>query len=251
MIRVAGLRKAYDTVEALRGISFEIPDGQICGYLGPNGAGKSTTVRILTGTLAPTEGRAEIGGHDVVTDSLEAKKLVGYVPEVANMYDVLSVEEFLTLVGNLRAMEPGEIVARGESLLKAFEIPDAIGMRIETLSKGMRQKVALISALLHDPKVLLLDEPLSGLDANVAAVVKECVAEFASRGKTVLYCSHMLDVVERLCPRVIILAKGQIVAEGSPSELCQLHRLMSLEEVFRHVTGSSSSAREITDATAR
>ena len=210
----------------------------MCGYLGPNGAGKSTTVKILTGTLRATSGVADVAGFDVAEQPLEVKTRIGYVPETGSMYQMLSVMEYLTLVGTLHHMEPADIAERSVKMLQLFCIGDSANNRIDTLSKGMRQKVVLSAAMLHDPEVLLFDEPLSGLDANAARTVKEIVRGLANHGKTVLYCSHVLDVVERLCDRVIILDHGSIVADGTPQELMSATNRKTLETVFRAVTSS-------------
>lgn len=236
MIEVTELHKSYGDTHALRGVSFTIPQGQICGYLGPNGAGKSTTVRTLTGVQKATSGHASVAGFDVAEQSMEVKQRIGYVPETGALFQTLSVSEHLALIGALHHMEPALIAERGEEMLKLFEIPKAANKRIDSLSKGMRQKVVIAGALIHDPDVLLFDEPLSGLDVNAARIVKEVVQGLAKRGKTVLYCSHILDVVERLCERVIILDQGEIVADGSPEELKQASQRESLENVFRQLT---------------
>ncbi|MFH1861874.1 MAG: ABC transporter ATP-binding protein [bacterium] len=239
MIKVEKLSKSYDAQAALKEISFEVPRGQICGYLGPNGAGKSTTVKILTGTLRSSSGRALVAGFDVGVEALEVKRRIGYVPEVAALYDTLSAQEFLTLIGTLHGLTPAEISHRCAEMLALFEIAEAAQHKLGALSKGMRQKVVLISAFLHDPEVILLDEPLSGLDANATLVVKDIIQAQAQRGKTILYCSHLLDVVERLCERVIILNKGEIVADCSTRELIAMSSRGTLEEVFRELTHSA------------
>ena len=239
MIVVEHLVKVYGSVEALRSISFSVPAGQVCGYLGPNGAGKSTTVRILTGVLAPSSGTARVAGFDVTDQPLEVKKRIGYVPETGAVYSTLSVHEYLTLVGALHHMAPSDIAERARQMLHLFKIHDSANQRLDTLSKGMRQKVVISAALLHDPEVLLFDEPLSGLDANAAHAIKEIVRGLAERGKTVLYCSHMLDIVERLCERVIILDRGAIVADGATADLISASspQRQTLESVFRSLTG--------------
>lgn len=242
MIRVEELSKSFGETRALNSIGFEIPTGQVCGYLGPNGAGKSTTVRILTGTLRPDRGRAVVGGFDVSEQPLEVKRRIGYVPETGAMYRTLSVQEYLTLVGSLHHMEPQQIDERMRRFLELFGISKAANQRIDTLSKGMRQKVVISAALIHDPEILLLDEPLSGLDANAVRTIKDIVRQLADRGKTVFYCSHMLDVVERLCDRVIILNEGSVIADGTPQELMQSSRRESLENVFRSLTTSEDQA---------
>ena len=250
MIRVDQLTKRYGDKEALCGVTFDIESGQVCGYLGPNGAGKSTTVRILTGVMPPTSGAASVAGFDVTAEPLEVKRRIGYVPETAAAYSTLSVEEYLALVGALHQMDPADVDQRSRRSLELFGIKDSAQSRIDTLSKGMRQKVVITAALLHDPDVLLFDEPLSGLDANAARVVKDVVRGLADRGKAVLYCSHVLDVVERLCDRVIILDHGQIVADGTPTQLKDASQGETLESVFRSLTSSDNQdeiASELVD----
>ena len=240
MIRVTQLFKNFGEVEAISGINFEITKGQICGYLGPNGAGKTTTVKILTGVIKPSSGSASVAGFDVEDSAIEVKRRIGYVPENSNMYQTLSVNEYLALVGTLHDLDAAAIGRRSTQMLELFEIANASGKRIDTLSKGMRQKVLITSALLHDPEVLLLDEPLSGLDANAAQTVKEIIRGLADNGKTILYCSHMLDVVERVCDRVIILDQGKIIKDGTPAELMNDSNRSTLAKVFRNLTSGEN-----------
>ena len=247
MIRVEKLVHRYGEKQALGGISFQVPTGQICGYLGPNGAGKSTTVRILTGMQRPTEGRAAVAGFDTVEEPLEVKRRIGYVPETGAVYGTLSVNEYLGFVGAMHHLEPDRIAERTHTLLKTFKIADAENQRLDTLSKGMRQKVVIAAAVLHDPEVVLFDEPLSGLDANAARSVKDLVRGLADRGKTVLYCSHLLDIVERLCDRIIILDQGRIVADGPTAELVGAGGRGSLEGLFRDLTGGEDT-RQLAEA---
>ena len=247
MIQVEQLTKTYGETVALQSISFTVPEGQVCGYLGPNGAGKSTTVKILTGVLRPTAGRVVVAGFDVSQEPLEVKRRVGYVPETGAVYSTLSPNEYLALVGALHNLEPEITAERSQRLLQLFKIEDAVDRRLDTLSKGMRQKVVIAAALLHDPEVILFDEPLSGLDANAARTVKDIVRGLADRGKPILYCSHILDVVERLCERVIILDRGTIVADGSPSELISAAQQDTLETVFRALT-TTKDHQELAEA---
>ena len=240
MIRVEGLGKRYGQTTALQSISFEVPPGQICGYLGPNGAGKSTTVRILSGVLKAGSGRAEVAGFDVGECPLDVKRRIGYVPEHGPVYSTLSVNEYLALVGALHQMAAEEVSQRAAQMLRLFNIHEAGDRRLDTLSKGMRQKAVIAAALIHDPEVLLLDEPLTGLDVNAASVIKDLVRGMAERGKTILYCSHILDVVERLCERVVILNRGEIVADGPTAQVVAEGQKGSLEEVFRDLTGDTN-----------
>ncbi len=254
MIRVSNLRKLYGDHEALKSVSFSVDAGQVCGYLGPNGAGKTTTIRLLTAVMQPTSGWAEVAGYRVDQEPLQVKKRIGYVPETGAIYQTLSVNEYLTLIGALHHMDPVHIAERSSRMLGLFGIADARDHRIDTLSKGMRQKVVISAAMLHDPEVLLLDEPLSGLDAHAAGMIKEIVRNLADAGKTVLYSSHMLDIVERLCDRVIILDRGEIVADGTPAELKRSEKHDSLESAFRALTGrpgESGVASAFVDAMGR
>ena len=247
MINVHRLTKTYGETQALGGVSFTVPAGQVCGYLGPNGAGKSTTVKILTGTLRQTSGSATVAGFDVSQEPLEVKRRIGYVPETGTVYSTLSANEYLALCGALHEMEPAEVAERTARMLELFQIADAADRRLDTLSKGMRQKVVISAALLHDPEVVLFDEPLSGLDANAAWMIKDIVRGLADRGKTVLYCSHILDVVERLCERVIILDRGRVVADGLTSQLLSSPERGTLETLFRSLTAPEDQ-RELVGA---
>ena len=236
MIQVIDLRMDYDGQVALEGVSFTVPPGQICGYLGPNGAGKSTTVRILCGMLRASAGQAVVAGFDVSQEPLEVKRRIGYVPESGALYGTLSAREYLTLICELHAVEPALVGERIERYLSLFGLLDAADQRLETLSKGMRQKVLISAALIHGPEVILMDEPLDGLDVHSVRLVKDLLSSLAAGGKTVLYCSHILDVVERLCDRVIILHRGRVVADSPTRELIERSNDSSLEDVFRSLT---------------
>ncbi len=241
-IRVESLTRYYGKFLALDGVSFSVPAGQVCGYLGPNGAGKTTTIKILTGLIRPTKGRARVAGFDLVQTPLEAKKRIGFVPESGALYEKLTPSEYLRMVGELRKMEPDLLSSRIEKFLQLFGLSEHKDQRMDTFSKGMKQKVLLSGAMLHDPDVLFLDEPLNGLDANTALLVKELIRNMAARGKTIFYSSHIMEVVEKVCDRIIILDKGRIAADGSIEELRAMTRESSLEEVFSQVTHSEDMA---------
>jgi ABC-2 type transport system ATP-binding protein len=232
------LRKSYDDIEAVRGVSLTIPRGQICGYLGPNGAGKTTTVKMATGMLKPTSGTAVIEGHDIQTEPLEAKRLIGVVPETGALYEALTPREYLGLVAHLYHLDRSAAVAKAESFLELFGIADASDRVMTSFSRGMRQKVLISAALMHNPSVLFLDEPLSGLDANTALILKELLRDLASQGRTIFYCSHVLEVVERVCDRVVILKDGGVVADGNVEELKEMTHRGSLEGVFSELTST-------------
>jgi len=250
MIEVVNLTKQYDGVLAVDHISFTIAQGEIVGYLGPNGAGKSTTVKMLTGILRPTEGSIAIDGLDLLKDPIEVKRRIGYVPETGGLYESLTAYEYLHLVGRLYHLPEEVLDHRVEEFLKLFGLQSFMHERLSSYSKGMKQKVLISAALLHNPKVLFLDEPLTGLDAHSALLLKELLRRLAAEGKTIFYCSHILDVVERTCTRVIIIHKGRIVADGTVEQLKELTRQGTLEDVFKQLT-YSSDIEELAQAFAR
>ena len=236
MIEVRDLRFSYGQSEALRGISFRVPAGEICGYLGPNGAGKSTTVKSLVGIHHPQGGSIRIGSHDLAEAPLEAKRLVGYVPENAAAFTLLTAREYLELTGDLYEVPTQTLPGRIDRLLENLGLRDCADRRIDTLSKGQKQKTALAAALVHDPQVLILDEPLSGLDVNPARTIKELLVGLAARNRTILFCSHVLEVVERICHRVVVLHEGRIVADAPTPELLKTAQGGNLESVFHQLT---------------
>src|SRR5262245_26901206 len=237
-IELRGVAKRYGSKVALAGIDLAVQSGTVQGYIGANGAGKSTTVKILMGLLAPFEGEARVAGLDPRADPVAVKRKVGYVPENAVLFESMTVAELLLLVGRLRGLSAPVISARSEELMAVFDLAQRVAHRISTLAKGMRQKVLLTSALLHDPEVLFLDEPLSGLDATATILVKELLRRLAARGRTIFYCSHVLDVVERVCDRIAIVDQGRIVAAGTLEELSAQRGVASLERILASVTQS-------------
>ncbi len=238
MIELNNLTRCFGDVTAVDDITLSIPAGQICGYLGPNGAGKTTTVRMLTGMLPPTSGTAKVAGFDILSQRLDAQRRMGVVPESGALYQSLTPEEYLRFVGRLYGMDDPTIRTKTEEFLRFFGMESQLRQRMTTFSKGMKQKVVIAAALIHNPGVLFLDEPLSGLDANAALMLKALIRSLADEGKTVFYCSHVLEVVETLCDRVVILDKGRIVADGSVSELKQMTQRTSLESVFAGLTSA-------------
>lgn len=228
-----GVTKRYGEFTALSDLSLDIRPGEVFGLLGPNGAGKTTTVKLLCGLIAADAGKIEVAGHDVLAEPLEARRGIGFVPDGAPLYPNLSARQHLTLVGRLHGMETERVQSESERLLAALDLGERGDEPIGNFSRGMRQKAALACALLHRPKLLILDEPLSGLDAPTTAVIKEVLAGWAKRGASVLYTSHLLDVVERVCDRMAILAAGKLVALGSMEELrTQAGQDGTLEQVF-------------------
>jgi ABC-2 type transport system ATP-binding protein len=250
-VDLRGLGKRFGGHVVLDGIDLAVARGTILGYIGPNGAGKSTTVKILCGLTPDFEGEARVLGLDPRADPLAVKRRIGYVPENAVLYELLTVAEFLRLVGRLHGLDDALVRRRAETFLEVFELGERLGARIQTLSKGMRQKVLLTSALLHDPELVFLDEPLSGLDVNATILVKELIRALAAAGKTVFYCSHVMDVVERVCDRIAILDGGKLVAQGSFEELQAARGGGSLEQIFARLTsagGQEDAARRLVAA---
>jgi len=218
-------------------LDLMVEPGEILGFLGPNGAGKSTTVKVLTGLIRPDGGRASVCGFDVVTQPLEVKKRLGYIPETAALYDSLSANEYLELVACLHHLDPKAAATRRAELLELFALSSHADQRLSEFSKGMRQKVVIAAGLIHRPDALILDEPLDGLDANTAMVVKELLKQLAAQGKTIMFSSHILDVVERMCTRIVIINNGRFVTSGTAAEIRAREDASSLEEAFSKLTG--------------
>jgi ABC-2 type transport system ATP-binding protein len=237
MILAEGLTRTFGDKVALSDLDLRVEPGEILGFLGPNGAGKSTTVKILTGMIRPTAGRAQVAGFDVMEQPLEVKRRIGYVPESGAMYDNLSAAEYLELVACLHHIAPTAAASRIDELLDLFDLTDVKNQRVTEYSKGMKQKVVLAAALIHRPDVLFLDEPLSGLDANAALIVKELLRRLAAQQKTILFCSHILEVVERVCTRIVIINGGRKIIEGSAQEISKTTGTGTLEAAFSTLTG--------------
>jgi ABC-2 type transport system ATP-binding protein len=251
MLEARSLTKCYSTVPALDNVSFTIRPGEVLGYLGPNGSGKSTTVKILTGLLQPTSGMALFNGVDIQHDLPAYKRQLGYVPEEANLYPFLSGLEYLELIGRLRGLDPNLVEKRAGKLLRILSLHPHRHLTISSYSKGMRQRILLISAILHNPDLLIFDEPLSGLDVTTALIFRKMVRTMSAEGKTIFYCSHVLEVVEKVCSHVMILRKGKQLAYASVGELNRFQSMASLEETFSALvqeTDAEQSASEIVDA---
>jgi ABC-2 type transport system ATP-binding protein len=232
MLQATGLSKFYGSVPAVQEISFSLEPGQILGYLGPNGSGKSTTVRMLTGLLQPTRGQVLYNGEDIHKDPVAYRKHLGYVPEEANLYPYLSGEEYLQMVATLRGMPMSRQKSRIHQLLDLLSLWPHRDVALGSYSKGMRQRILLIAALMDNPDVLILDEPLSGLDVTSALIFKSLVQALSAKGKAVFFCSHVLEVVEKICSRLIILRRGQVIAYGATAEVRQSIGETSLESTF-------------------
>jgi ABC-2 type transport system ATP-binding protein len=232
-------------------VSFTISPGESLGYLGPNGSGKSTTVKIVTGLMEPTRGRVLFNGVDIQQDLAGYKRLLGYVPEEANLYPFLSGLEYLALVGRLREMPDALIAKRADAMLQLFAMHPHRHTAIAAYSKGMRQRILLIAALIHNPQIIVFDEPLSGLDVTSALIFRQLVSELRQQGKIVFYCSHVLDVVEKVCSHVIILQRGKQVAYGAVEDLKRFQAMPSLEAAFSHLVqevDAYQTARDIVSA---
>jgi ABC-2 type transport system ATP-binding protein len=242
VIELHDLRKQYDDTYVLKGINLCFEAGQVIGYIGPNGAGKSTTIKILTGIISDFEGAATVMGLDVRNDALAIKQRIGYIPEQAALYEVLTPIEYLSFIGRLYQLEPAVIEKKSGELLRLFELADKAHMRMNGFSKGMRQKVLLISGLMHNPEIIFLDEPLSGLDANAVILVKEILAQLKLAGKTIFYSSHIMDVVEKISDRIIIINKGEVIADGTFESLKSSAHQGSLETIFTALTGDDQQA---------
>lgn len=232
MLTVTGLTKTYGGVLALKDLSFSAERGQVIGLLGPNGSGKSTTINILTGLLRPTRGQVRWHGRGIHDDLVGYQAVLGYVPEEPRLYGYMTAPEYLGLVGGLRDL-PGEVVARRiDRYLSLFGLDTDRYAPLSSFSKGMRQKVLISAALLHDPQIVVLDEPNSGLDVGSTLVLRSLVRTLAEQGKVIVYSSHVLDAVEKVCSDVVILHHGNVVAQDSVAHLRELSRAASLEQVF-------------------
>jgi ABC-2 type transport system ATP-binding protein len=232
MIEAINIIKYFDKKLALDNVTFSVGRGEVCGYIGPNGAGKTTTMKILTGIIKPTSGFAYIDGINVVKNSEAVKKIIGYVPESGAVFETLTPVEFLTFVGRVYQMDEDKVNKKMFEFMEVFEIYENRNEPMSSFSKGMKQKVLLISALMHDPKVLFLDEPLNGLDARAIQVFKDIIKNFASEGKTIFYSSHLLDVVEKICDKLIIINRGKIIASGRIEEILKISESDNLNDAF-------------------
>ncbi len=243
MLQVSRLTKRYNRIPAVDDVSFTIRPGEVLGYLGPNGAGKSTTVKVLTGLIDPSEGQIFFEGRDVRADWPAFQRLMGYVPEEPHLYPHLSGREYLQLAGRLRGLARRTLEPRIDEMLRLFSLWEDRHSALSSYSKGMRQKILLSAALLHNPRLLILDEPFSGLDVNTALVLRALVRALADEGKMIFYSSHVLEVVEKVCSSVVILRKGKVVAYDPVAKLRELMQQPSLEGIFAQLTEQEDPAR--------
>ena len=245
MLELKHVSKSFSVFPVVNDVSFTVKPGEVLGYLGPNGAGKSTTIKMLAGLLEPSKGEILFEGRNIQSDLHAFKSRLGYVPEQSEIYPHLSASDYLHMVGRLRGIGEGSLEGRVRAFLRIFDLEQEMDGPIASFSKGMRQKVLLAAALLHDPEILLLDEPLSGLDVTTGLVVRDLIRRLAAAGKIVIYSSHVLEVTEKVCTKVIILHKGDVVADDSVENLRRLMRLPSLAAIFSQLV-----LKEDTDAAA-
>jgi ABC-2 type transport system ATP-binding protein len=257
MLAVVKLTKRYSSIPVVNDVSFTVEPGKVLGYLGPNGSGKSTTVKMLTGLLLPSEGQILFGGRDIQQQLIEYKSTnhggaeatgLGYVPEDAQLYNYLTGREYLQLVGRLRGLPPKALNRKIDDFLQLFSLHKSRHSALSSYSKGMRQKILITAALLHNPEVLILDEPESGLDVTSALVFRNLIKELAIKGKIILYSSHVLEVVEKVCSQIVILHKGRMMANDSVENLRLLMQLPSLGDIFAQLVipeDTEKLAREI------
>lgn len=238
MLEARGLTKRYGALLAVDGISFTVNPGEVLGYLGPNGSGKSTTVNMIVGLLHPGSGTIALNGRTQADDPVGYKERIGYVPEEPFLYTHLTASEYLTLVGRLRGMPQDALDRKVAELLKLFLLWDARYSTMTAFSKGMRQRVLLAAALLHNPDLLVLDEPFSGLDVNASLLFRSLITMFAAQGRMILFSTHRFDMVEKVCTRAVILAKGRVVAERTIAR----ETSDSLEDLFHRVTDQQDFA---------
>jgi ABC-2 type transport system ATP-binding protein len=245
LIESTNLVKRYGDKVAVEDVNFTVHGGEIFGFLGPNGAGKTTTIKMIVGLLRPTSGTVKVGGFDVLTQPLQAKAMNGYVPDEPNMYARLSGREMLRFVGDLYNLQRQQIDRRIEELLKMFDLSQAGDDTIDSYSHGMQQKITLAAALVHDPKVLVLDEPTVGLDPKSARLIKDILRQLADRGAAIFLSTHILEIAERMCDRIGIINKGKLIAVGTMDELRTLGSAeggTSLEDIFLGLTGGAEYA---------
>jgi len=241
-IELRQLGKDYGAKQALRGVSLTVGWGEVFGYVGANGAGKTTTIKILTGLIRPSSGDALVGGHSVLEQPLEVKARLGYVPESGALFEKFSPVEYLTLIGRLYRLSEARIRDRMGEELRAFGLEADKDKPMGVLSKGTKQKVCWISALLHDPEVLVLDEPLNGLDVETVAYVKEMMRRRAQEGRTIFYSSHLIDIVEKVCTRIAVIHAGQIVSVGTVGEVVAASGSSSLEHALLALSARAAPA---------
>ena len=244
LIETRNLSKSYGDKVAVQDVTFDVFGGEVFGFLGPNGAGKTTTIKMIVGLLMPTSGTVSVAGYDVRTQALQAKSISGYVPDTPNLYAKLTGRELLRFVADLYNLDRKMAAQRAEELLRLLDLINAADDTVDSYSHGMQQKASLAAALMHDPKVLVLDEPTVGLDPKSARLIKDLLRQLADRGAAVFLSTHILEIAERMCDRIGIINKGQLVAVGTMDELRSLGKAgeTSLEDIFLGLTGGAEEA---------
>jgi len=236
MLEVKNLEKSFGGFRAVKGVSFSVKEGEVLGFLGPNGAGKSTTMRMITGFLPPTSGTAVIDGHDITADPIAAKRALGYLPESAPSYRAMTVRDYLTFIASVRHDACPDAAKAVDAAITRAKLESVAGQTIETLSKGYRQRTAFAAAIIHDPKVLVMDEPTDGLDPNQKYTVREMIKAMAAEGKAIIISTHILEEVDAVCSRVVVIADGEKKFDGTPAELKAKDPSGRLDVVFRSMT---------------
>ena len=242
MIEIKNLQKSFGDFRAVDGVSFSVKPGEVLGFLGPNGAGKSTTMRMITGFLAPSGGEVLIAGTDVEVDPIAAKKRIGYLPEGAPLYSDMSPRNLLEFIAEAREVPAAERAKRIEEIAAKVHITGVLDQQIETLSKGYKRRVGLAQAIIHNPEILILDEPTDGLDPNQKHEVRQLIEEM-SKDKVIILSTHILEEVDAVCTRAIIITHGKVVYDGTPSELKERSPSGRLDEVFREITTAAAPAK--------
>ncbi len=248
MIVVENLVKKYFEKVVVDSISFKVENGEIYGFLGPNGSGKSTTLKILAGVLKPTSGRAEIEGIDVFSNPVEVKKIIGYVPETPTLYESLTPAELFSFIGGIRGIDEKILKERVNRFVEAFEIGKYMNQFIGTLSFGTKQKISLIASFLHDPKVIIMDESMNGLDPKSARILRELLIKFRDDGKSIIFSTHVLPLAEMICDRIGLIYEGKLIAEGTMDELREKAQEENLEDIFLKLTKSKDEMANIIQA---
>ncbi|MCZ2115129.1 MAG: ABC transporter ATP-binding protein [Anaerolineae bacterium] len=251
ILEARNLTRVFGDFKAVDDVTFTIQPGEIVGFLGPNGAGKTTTIKLLTGLLAPTSGTATIGGYDIARSPIEAKSLIGYVPDTPNLYGKLKAAEYLRFMGQLYKVDPAKVEERMRPMLDMFELTDVAGNYLETFSHGMQQKVAITAAFLHSPQIVFMDEPTVGLDPRSARLIKDLMIVNRDKGRSIFFSTHILEIAQTMCDRVIIINKGRIVADAQVDEMRRMRGDQTLEDIFLELTGGrevDEMVKELADA---
>jgi len=238
-IKIKSLSKSFGPIDAVRNISFNVGYGEVLGFLGPNGAGKSTTMKMITGFLGPTSGTVEVNGHDVLEDPLSVKRSIGYLPEGAPAYGEMTVRNFLNFIADIRELSSSVRKERLDEVIETINIKTVIDQSIETLSKGYKRRVGLAQAILHDPNILIMDEPTDGLDPNQKHEVRNLIKKMAKK-KAIIISTHILEEVDAVCSRAIIISSGKLLFDGTPEQLITKSDQKNIDHAFRNITTSNT-----------